>query len=183
MSGQFSMHIMVSFFAGIILAFPYIFYQFWSFISPALYDNERKHSKGAVFFSSLLFLAGVLFGFFIITPLSVHFLGGYHVSGQVTNQINLNSYVGTVVSCVLASGVIFELPIVVFFLSKAGIVYPEAMKKYRKHSIVAILCLAAIITPPDIFSQLLVCLPLVLLYEASIFISRSVQRKREEEMA
>lgn len=181
MSGQFSTHIMVSFFTGLIVAFPYVFFQFWKFISPALYENEKKHTRGAVFFSSFLFLSGVLFGYFIIAPLSVHFLGSYHVSGQVTNQINLNSYIGTVVSCVLASGVVFELPIVVFFLSKAGIVTPAGMKKYRKHSIVAILALSAIITPPDVFSQLLVCMPLILLYEISIIISRSVEKKAEEQ--
>ena len=177
MAGQFSSHIMVSIFAGIILAFPYIFYEFWRFIEPALYDSEKKHSRGAVFFSSLLFLLGVLFGYYLITPLSVHFLGSYNVSAQVVNQINLKSYISTVSSVSFAAGVIFELPVLVYFLSKVGIVTPEFLRKYRRHSIIVILALAAIITPPDVFSQILVCLPLILLYEVGIVIAKRIQRK------
>jgi len=134
MAGQFSTHIKVSIILGIIIAFPYIFYEFWSFLKPALYKKEKKLARGAIFFSSFLFFLGVLFGYFIIVPLSVNFLGSYSVSVQVTNQINLNSYIGTVTSIVLASGVVFELPILVYFLSKAGLVTPSFLKKYRKHS-------------------------------------------------
>jgi sec-independent protein translocase protein TatC len=179
MAGQFTMHIMVSLIAGFIISFPYVFFEFWRFIVPALYSKEKRHACGAVFYSSALFLMGVLFGYFVITPLSVHFLGSYSVSDQVTNQINLISYVSTLASVVLAAGIIFELPILVYFLTKAGLVTPEFLRKYRRHSLVLILALSAIITPPDIFSQVLVSFPLIILYEAGISISRRIVRKRE----
>ena len=181
MAGQFSMHIMISLVLGLILAFPYVFWEFWSFIRPALYEKEIQHSRGAVFFSSLLFLTGVLFGYFVIVPLSVHFLGSYNVSDQVVNQINLKSYVGTIASVVLAAGLIFELPILIYFLSKAGLVYPEFLKKYRRHSIIIIFIMAAVITPPDIFSLIMVTFPLVLLYEVGIVISRRIEKQKERE--
>ncbi|MFP4058896.1 MAG: twin-arginine translocase subunit TatC [Bacteroidales bacterium] len=180
MAGQFSTHIMISLLAGLIVAFPYVFWEFWSFIAPALYSTEKKYASGAVFFSSLLFLLGVLFGYYVIVPLSVHFLGSYSVSDQVTNQINLVSYISTVASVTLASGIIFELPILVFFLSKIGLVSPPFLKKYRRHSLIIILTLSAIITPPDIFSQILVAVPLIILYEVSINISRNVLRRQKE---
>ena len=181
MAGQFTMHIMVSLIAGLVVAFPYVFYQFWSFIVPAMHENERKHSRGAVFSSSFLFIAGVCFGYFIICPLTVHFLGSYSVSEEVSNQINLISYVSTLSSVVLASGVIFELPVLAYFLTKAGLITPQFMKKYRRHSLVVILALSAIITPPDVFSQILVALPLLILYELGIFISKRIVRKQEKE--
>lgn len=179
MAGQFTMHITTSIFAGIIVAFPYIFWEFWRFIKPALYEKEVKHSRGAVSISSLLFLSGVLFGYFIIAPLSIHFLGSYNISDQVVNQINLKSYIGTITSVTLAAGVTFELPVLIYFLSKAGLVTPEFLKRYRRHAIVLILILAATITPPDIFSLLLVTFPLLLLYEAGIVISKKVIRNKE----
>jgi sec-independent protein translocase protein TatC len=181
MAGQFTMHIMVSLVGGFVVAFPYVFFEFWRFIVPALYSKEKKHAHGAVFYSSMLFILGVIFGYFVIVPLSVHFLGSYSVSDQVTNQINLISYVSTIASVVLASGIIFELPILVYFLTKAGLVTPKFLKKYRKHSLILILALSAIITPPDIFSQVLVAFPLIVLYEAGISISRRIVRKREME--
>jgi sec-independent protein translocase protein TatC len=181
MAGQFSMHIMVSLIAGLVIAFPYVFFEFWRFIIPALYMNEKKHARGAVFYSSLLFMLGVLFGYFIIVPLSVQFLGTYRVSEQVSNQINLISYVTTLSSVVLASGIVFELPIVVFFLSKVGLVTPGFLKKFRKHAFILILILSAIITPPDIFSQVLVAVPLVILYEVSIGISRRIISRKEQQ--
>ncbi|WP_207784647.1 twin-arginine translocase subunit TatC [Marinifilum breve] len=182
MAGQFATHISVSLVAGIIASFPYIFYEFWCFIKPALYANEKKHARGSIFYTSFLFALGVLFGYYLITPLSVHFLGSYSVSDQVMNQINLKSYISSITSIVLASGVIFELPVLIFFLSKIGLVTPEFLKKYRKHSVVLILILSAIITPPDIFSQVLVCLPLMLLYEIGIKISKRIQKKHQAEL-
>lgn len=179
MAGQFSTHISVSIVAGLLISFPYVFHEFWSFIKPALYDNEKKHARGSIFYTSILFALGVLFGYYLITPLSVHFLGSYNVSDQVMNQINLTSYISTITSIVVASGVIFELPVLIFFLSKIGLVSPEFLRKYRKHSVVLILILSAIITPPDIFSQILVCLPLMLLYEIGIKISKRVQKKKQ----
>jgi sec-independent protein translocase protein TatC len=178
MAGQFSAHIMVSLFAGIVLGFPFIFWEFWKFIRPALHEKEKNYTRGAVFFTSLLFITGILFGYYIITPLSVHFLGSYSVSPDVDNHINLMSYISTVITVTLASGIIFELPVVIFFLTKAGIATPEGLKKYRKHALVGILILSAIITPPDIFSQILVCLPILLLYEMSIFISRKTLKEK-----
>lgn len=182
MAGQFSTHIKVSLILGFIIAFPYIFFEFWSFAKPALHKGEKKAAKGAIFFSSFLFFLGVLFGYFIIVPLSVHFLGSYSVSSEVTNQINLISYIGTVTSVVLASGILFELPILVYFLSKAGLVTPQFLKKYRKHSLVLILALSAIITPPDIFSQVLVAFPLLLLYEVGIIISKRIVNKDQNNL-
>lgn len=179
---QFMTHIWVSIIAGFIIAAPVVFYEFWRFIKPALYDNEKKYASGAVFFTSFLFILGILFGYFLIVPLSVHFLGTYNVSGDVTNQINLRSYIGSVTSISLASGVVFLLPIFSFFLSKVGILTPQFMKTYRKHAYVVMLLLSAIITPPDIFSQIMVFFPLFFLYEISILISKRVVKKREKEL-
>ncbi len=181
-AGQFSTHILVSIIAGFIMASPFVFFEFWRFIKPALYEKEKKHASGAVFFTSILFLLGVLFGYYLIVPLSIHFLGTYQVSSDVENMINLRSYIGSVTSISLASGVVFLLPIFSYFLSKVGLLTPEFMKKYRKHSYVIMLLLSAIITPPDIFSQILVCFPLVFLYEIGIIISRVVVKKREKEL-
>jgi sec-independent protein translocase protein TatC len=181
-AGQFMTHIWVSIIAGMIIASPVIFYEFWRFIKPALYENEKKYASGAVFFTSFLFALGILFGYFLIVPLSVHFLGTYNVSGEVTNQINLRSYIGSVTSISLASGVVFLLPVFSFFLSKVGILTPQFMRTYRKHAYVVMLLLSAIITPPDIFSQIMVCIPLVFLYEIGILISKRVVKKREKEL-
>ncbi len=178
MAGQFNAHIMVSVYMGIVLAFPYIIFQLWSFLSPALYEAERKKSRGAVFYISLLFIVGVLFGYFIISPLTIHFLGGYSVSGEVTNQINLGSYIGSVASVTLATGILFELPILVIFLTKAGIVTPMFLRKYRKHAFVVIMSVAAVITPPDILSLLLVTFPLWLLFEVSIGLSVRLYKRK-----
>jgi sec-independent protein translocase protein TatC len=181
-AGQFLTHIWVSIIAGFVIAAPVVFYEFWRFIKPALYEKEKKYAGGAVFFTSFLFITGIMFGYFLIVPLSVHFLGSYNVSGEVTNQINLRSYIGSVTSISLASGVVFLLPIFSYFLSKVGILTPEFMKTYRKHAYVVMLLLSAIITPPDVFSQIMVCIPLVFLYEIGIFISRHVVKQREKEL-
>ena len=168
--------------AGLIVASPYVIYEFWRFLKPALYDKEKKHTSGAVFYMSMLFITGVLFGYYLIVPLSIHFLGSYSISAEVASQINMRSYISTVTSISLASGGIFELPVLVFFLSKVGLLTPEFLRKYRKHAYVALLLLSAIITPPDIFSQVMVCFPLVFLYEIGIVISKRVMKKAEEEL-
>ncbi len=183
MAGQLTTHIAVSIVAGVIIAFPYVLWEFWRFLKPALHSNEEKHTRGAVFSASMLFFAGVLFGYFLLSPLSIHFLTRYEVSSDVTNQINIRSYIGTLSSICLATGLIFELPIITFFLTKIGLVTPPFMRKYRKHSIVVIVVLSAIITPPDVFSQILVCFPLFFLYEISINISKRVLKKKEKEHA
>jgi sec-independent protein translocase protein TatC len=183
MAGQFSMHVTVSLIAGLILAFPYVFWEFWRFIAPALHSKEKRYSRGAVFTSSFLFLTGVLFGYYLIVPFTISFLGTYSVSAEVSNKINLISYVGTVTSVVLAAGIIFELPILVFFLTKIGLVTPEFLRKFRKHSIVVIFIIAAIITPPDVVSQTLCAIPLLVLYEVSIFVSVGVVRRKKKDDA
>lgn len=182
MGGQFSAHIWTAITAGFIVSFPYVIYEFWRFVSPAMYTNERNTARGFIFISSLLFFTGVLFGYYLITPLSINFLGKYQVSEQVLNEFDIGSYIALVRSSVLASGLIFELPIVIYFLTKIGLVTPEFLKKYRKYALVIVLILAAIITPPDIISQIIVAIPIVILYEISILISGVVTRREARKM-
>lgn len=174
MAGQFTSHIMVSMIAGLVISFPYILFEMWRFIKPGLEQNERKYARGIVFWASLLFLSGVLFGYYLIAPLSVNFFFTYSISAEVQTLPTLSTYVSTVTGVVLAAGVVFELPLIVYFLSKVGILSPQILKTYRKHFVVVALILSAIITPPDIFSQILVTIPLVFLYEISISISARV---------
>ncbi|MFQ3212708.1 MAG: sec-independent protein translocase protein TatC [Marivirga sp.] len=178
MTGQFSMHITVSLVLGIIVAFPYFFWEMWRFISPALYDNERNNSRGATFFVSLLFATGVLFGYYIVSPISINFLANYQVDPSVLNEFDITSYVGTITMLVLACGLMFQLPMIILFMSKAGIVSPALLKNYRRHAIVGILVVGALITPPDPISQILIALPLVVLYEISIGVSASVIKRK-----
>jgi sec-independent protein translocase protein TatC len=178
MSGQFQMHLWVSLVAGIIIAFPYVFWEIWRFIQPGLHENERKNSRGVILFTTVLFILGVLFGYYIIVPLSVQFLGTYTVSSEIFNRIDLTSYISMVSSVTLATGILFQLPIVVYFLSKIGVVTPELLKTYRRHAIVGILLLSAIITPPDIASQILVTLPVLILYQISIMVSRRIIKNK-----
>ncbi|WP_242131718.1 twin-arginine translocase subunit TatC [Aestuariivivens marinum] len=184
MAGQFSADIWTAILAGFVISFPYVIYQLWKFISPGLHENERKHSRGFIIISSLLFFIGVLFGYYIITPLSINFLANYSVSTVVDNQIDISSYIALVRSSALASGLIFELPIIIYFLTKIGLVTPEILKKYRKYALVIVLILSAIITPPDIASQVIVAIPILILYQVSIYISKIVvknQRKKEKQ--
>jgi len=181
-AGQFIAHIKISLVVGLVLGFPYMFFEFWRFIKPALYQNERKHASGAVFYIAFLFFLGVAFGYFLITPFSVNFLYNYQVSSLVKNIPTLASYNSLITSIVLASGILFELPVLVYFLSKVGLVTPAFLKRYRKHAVVVILLVAGIITPtPDMFTQLLVGIPMLLLYEIGIFLSRRVEKAREAE--
>ena len=182
MADQFMLHFMVSIIVGLIIASPFVFFEIWRFIKPALYDKERKHASGAVFFTSLLFMIGIIFGYYIIVPLSIDFLTTYSVSPEVENQINMRSYISTVTSITFASGFIFLLPIFSFFLSKVGILTPGFMKSYRKHAYVVMFLASAIITPPDVFSQIMVAIPLLFLYEISIYISKVVVKKREKSL-
>lgn len=177
LSGQFSTHMSISFFTGLILAFPYVIWEIWRFLKPALYANERRYTRGAVFIMSALFLIGVLFSYFLIVPLTLNFFGTYKVSDMIANQISLSSYISTLVSVVFSVGIVFELPVFVYFLTKVGIVTPEFLKRTRKYMIVIILTIAAIITPPDILSQILVSIPLFALYEVSILVSSRISKK------
>ncbi|WP_289023256.1 twin-arginine translocase subunit TatC [uncultured Salegentibacter sp.] len=179
MGGQFSAHVWTSITAGFIIAFPYVIYQFWKFVAPAMHDNERKHAKGFIFISSLLFFIGVVFGYYVVTPLSINFLGKYQVSEAVFNDFDLSSYIGLVRASVLASGLIFELPIVIYFLTRVGVVTPQFLKKYRKYALVIVLILSAIITPPDIVSQIIVAIPVLILYEVSILISKVIYKQEQ----
>jgi sec-independent protein translocase protein TatC len=180
MSGQFLTHMYISIVAGFILSFPYILWEIWRFVRPAMHDNERKYSKGGVFVSTILFLVGIVFSYFLIVPLTVNFLGTYSVSETVYNQINLSSYISTVVSVTFAVGLVFELPILVYFLTKIGVITPDFLKKNRRYMYVLMLIVSAIITPPDMFSQILVVFPLIGLYEFSISVSARVYRKNLE---
>jgi sec-independent protein translocase protein TatC len=174
MTGQFTMHLTSSFVIGLILAFPYAFWELWRFISPGLYSKEKQIARGSVFFVTLLFSIGILFGYFIISPISINFLSNYQLDPSISNEFDIISYVSTITMLVLASGLMFQLPIIVYFFTKAGIVTPGFLRRYRKHAIVVILVISAIITPPDVMSQILIALPLIVLYEISIFISKNV---------
>ena len=182
MAGQFSAHIWTSITFGFIIAFPFVIYQFWKFISPGLLHKEKNNSRGFIFISSILFFIGVLFGYYIVCPLSINFLGTYSVAELVHNDFDLNSYIGLIRASTLASGLIFELPIIIYFLTKIGLVTPEFLKKNRKFALVIVLIFAAVITPPDIASQVIVAIPVIVLYQVSILISRIVIRnqKRKE---
>lgn len=177
MAGQFSAHIWTSLWAGFIVAFPYVLYELWKFISPGLYEKERKHARGFILTASLLFFLGVLFGYYVVTPLSINFLGTYQVSKEVVNEIDISSFIATVRASVIACGLMFELPIVIFFLTKVGLVTPDFLKKHRKVALVLVLILSAIITPPDVASQIIVALPVLVLYQISIYISKAVLKK------
>lgn len=160
MAGQFSADIWTAIFAGFVVSFPFVIYELWKFISPGLHETERKYSRGFIIISSLLFFLGVLFGYYIVCPLSINFLANYNISDVVDNQIDISSYIGLVRSTALASGIIFELPIIIYFLTKVGLVTPEFLRKYRKYALVVVLVLSAIITPPDIASQVIVAIPI-----------------------
>ncbi len=183
LTGQFTMHITSSLVVGLICAFPYAFWEIWRFVAPGLYSHERNLTRGATFFVSFLFMIGVLFGYFIVTPVSVYFLANYQLDPSILNEFDIISYVSTVVTLVLSSGLIFQLPIVMYFLTKAGIVTPEFLITYRRHAIVVIFIVGAVITPPDPFSQMLVSLPIVGLYEVSIYISKRIKRREAREEA
>lgn len=174
MAGQFSAHIWTSIWAGFIVGFPYVLYEMWKFISPGLHPKERKHSRGFIFIASFLFFLGVLFGYYVVAPLSINFLGTYQVSKEVNNEIDIASFIATVRSSVIACGIIFELPIIIFFLTKVGLVTPEILKKYRKIALVVVLIVSAVITPPDVASQIIVAIPVLILYQVSIYISKMV---------
>jgi sec-independent protein translocase protein TatC len=170
-------HLYVSFWLGVIGAFPFIFWEFWKFISPGLHDHERKVVRGIVGICSMLFLLGVAFGYFVIAPFSISFLAGYTMEGVVVSP-TLDSYVTYMTMFTLPTGIIFEMPIVAYFLARIGLVGAKTMRAYWRHAAVVILIVAAIITPPDVVSQTLVAIPLLVLYEISILIVKRVEAKR-----
>ena len=178
--GQVNILVWTCITAGFILAFPYILLQLWNFISPALYENERKHAKLFISIASFLFFFGVLFGYFVIVPMSVNFFATFKVSDVVENQFNIDSYIGMIKTSVIACGLFFELPVIIYFLTKLGLVTPRFLRQYWKYAVVIILIVAAIVTPPDVVSQLIVAIPMLLIYEVSIFISSIVYKNQQK---
>ena len=183
MTGQFTMHMTSSVVIGFIVAFPYVFWEIWRFISPGLYDKERNAARGAVFFVSLLFLSGAAFGYFVLSPLSINFLANYQLDPTITNEFDITSYVTTLTMLVIAAAIMFQLPVVVYFLSMSGLVTSRMLKEYRRHSIVVILILSAIITPPDVISQLLISMPILVLYELGIMIAKRLEKQKALKLA
>jgi len=181
MGGQFSMHMWTSITVGFIFSFPFILWEIWKFISPALYDNEKKYAISFIIVSSILFFLGVLFGYYLIAPLSVQFFASYILSPEISNAIDIDSYVSLMKTSAIASGLLFELPIIIYFLTKIGLVNPTFLRKYRKYTLVIVLIVAAIITPPDVISQVIVTIPIMILYEVSILISAIVVKNQEKE--
>ncbi len=181
MAGQFTLQLNSSLLMGIILGFPYLLFELWRFIKPGLTNLERKSASGFVFYATLLFVLGILFGYYIIAPLSVNFLANYRISSNIQNQITIDSYLSSVATLTLGSGIVFELPIVIFILSKMGIMTPKFMRASRRYATIIILVIAAVVTPtPDLLTMLTVSFPLFLLYEISILISGRVERKRHK---
>ena len=176
-SGQFGMFFTVLIIGGIIMAFPYIFWEFWRFIRPALTKKELSQTRGVIFWVSLLFFAGVFFGYFVIAPYTVNFFANFQLDESIVNQWTINSYIDTLIPLILGTGLAFQLPLVVFFLSKLGMVTPDFLRKSRKYAIVIIVIVAGVITPPDVISQLVVSFPLLILYEVSIWLSARVKKQ------
>jgi sec-independent protein translocase protein TatC len=183
LAGQFMMHIKISLLTGLICAFPFIIWELWRFVKPGLYETESRYTEGIVLVTSMLFLVGVAFSYFILVPFSVNFFATYTISESVTNMFTVTDYISFLTIFLLSCGLIFELPMIVYFLSKIGILTPSFMRNYRRHSVVVLLITAAVITPTsDVGTLMLVFLPLYFLYEISIFISAAVERNREKEM-
>lgn len=176
--GQFTMYMEVIIYSAIILSLPNLVFQLWKFIEPALKPGERKYVWWVVFFTTICFLMGVIFAYFIMIPTSLGFFAGFGTS-LIENQIAIDEYLKFVISLSLASGIAFELPMMSFFLSKIGVLKPEYMRKYRKHSVVAIIIIGAILTPPDVISQLILAVPLIILYEVSIIVCKYSQKKTD----
>ena len=181
MGGQFTLQLNSSLMIGIVLGVPYLLFEVWRFVKPALKDEELKSATGFVFWASLLFTVGLLFGYYIISPLSINFLSNYEVSSSINNQITIASYFSVVATLTIGSGIIFELPIIIFILSKLGIMTPAFMRSSRRYAAVIILIIAAVVTPtPDLVTMLTVSFPLFLLYEASIYVSAQVERRKKK---
>lgn len=182
-SGQFAYALMMSIMGGIVVSFPFIFYQIWAFVKPGLKQNEKSVAKGIVLYVSLLFFLGIAFGYFVIAPLSIQFFGSYQISKSIENIFTINSYMSTILSTVFYTGLLFLLPVVAYLFTKLGVITPDFLRKYRKHAIIAILILSAIITPPDLISQVIVGIPIVLLYEIGILVSARVDKKMKNQLS
>ncbi len=179
MMGQFSTNMYLALIGGIVVSFPFIFHQMWGFLKPGLKEHELKHSNGLVFYGSFLFFSGVAFGYFLISPLCVQFFGNYKMAASIANDFKINSYLSIISTSTFFCGLLFELPVIAYILSKIGIIDATFLKKYRRHAIVVILILSAIITPPDFISQVIVSVPILILYEIAIFVSKRATRRRK----
>jgi len=175
-AGQFNMSLLVSFTAGVIFSFPYILWEIWLFIKPGMYKSERWYAKLLIFSSAFLFVSGILFGYYLITPLSLNFLSNYTVSDVIVNDINFISFVKTITKFILLCGFVFQFPFIIYFLAKFNFVSISFLRRHRKHAFVLVLILSSIITPPDVLSQILISIPLMLLYELSIIVVHYVQK-------
>jgi len=183
-SGQFIMAFTSAAIIGLVFAFPYVFWEIWRFVKPGLKPSESKSATGAVFYVTFLFFSGVLFGYFIVSPLAINFLVNFQISKSIENQFDIGSYISLLATLTLACGVAFQLPVAIFVLTKIGVIGPQFMRTYRKHAVVVILIVAAVITPsPDVTSQLLVAFPLYILYEVSIIISAREEKRRLADLA
>lgn len=179
MAGQFTLQINACIMTGIILGVPYLLFELWLFIKPALHEKERKAASGFVLFASILFFIGILFGYFVICPLSINFLTGFSISSMIENTFTIDSYLSSISTLTIGTGIIFELPVIIYILSILGLMTPKFMRASRRFAIVIILIIAAIVTPtPDVQTMLFVAFPLYLLYESSIYISGYVERKK-----
>lgn len=178
MAEAFLVSLKVSFFLGLILAFPYVFWEIWRFVKPGLYKNEQKVTRGIVFKCTSLFLLGVSFGYYVISPFAINFLASYDLGMDMESTTTLDSYVTFMTMFTLPTGIVFQLPIAVYFLSRMGVVTPAFMRRFRRHAFIIILITAAIITPPDVITQFLIGVPVYLLYEISIGISQKVEKQR-----
>ncbi len=183
MSDEFSAHIWTSIMVGFVIGFPWLLWQFWKFISPGLKPRERHYSTGFIIVCSLLFFAGVSFGYYVIAPLSVHFMLTYDLSDKILKLPSISSYIAYIRASMLSSGLLFELPVVIYFLTKIGLATPVGLRNNRKFALVIVLIVAAVITPPDVASQVIVAIPVLLLYEVSIWISAFVLRRDRKRAA
>lgn len=175
-TGQFTMAIWTSLILGLIFAFPYIIYELWRFIVPGLNPKERSKSRWFIFLASLLFFIGLLFSYYVIMPMSSYFFYNFKITDQIKNTISAQSHISLLTNTLLGVSLVFELPLVIYFLSKLGLITPSFLRKYRKHAIVVVLILAAVITPPDVASQIVVAIPILILYEIGIIISKRVEK-------
>jgi len=177
LSSQFMTHVSTALYLALLGASPYVIVELFRFVTPALYENERKYSVQVAIIVYVLFIVGVLMSYFILFPISFRFLGTYSVSGMVESNITLRSYINTFTTLTLVMGLVFQLPVIAFFLGKNGVINPEMLKKYRKYAFIIIMIVAAIITPPDLMTLILVTIPLYLLYEVSIIVLKRTQKK------
>jgi sec-independent protein translocase protein TatC len=182
-AGQFDVYFNIILIGGFIIAFPYVFWQFWKFAKPALTDKELRNTRGVIFWVSLLFFIGVLFGYFVIAPYTIHFFANFKIDENIENIWTIGNYFNTIVPLILGAGLAFQLPLVMYFLAKVGVVSSKYLRRARKYAILIMLIVAGIITPPDMLSQIVCTLPLMLLYEISIWLCVKVEKQEKKEEA